>query len=106
MAEGDFWNKITAKIKWLRTQPESVKNSFVWISSVVVLLIIILLWFGIFRKYENRGADNGKNSELIQAGEKIKKDIEGKIKIPDIDLPSRETPSASPTASPAVSPNF
>lgn len=104
MAESDFWDKIYAKIKYLRAQPESAKVRYVWISSMFVLLIIILLWIGIFQKYENRGIDGGKNSELIEAGKKLKNDIENKIKVPDIDLPSKETPSISPEASPAVSP--
>ncbi|MBU3924658.1 hypothetical protein KJ854_01845, partial [Patescibacteria group bacterium] len=73
--------KIYSKIKWLRTQPESVKTRYIWVSAIVIFATVVLLWVGVFRKYERKAADDGKNSELIEAGEKLKNDIESKIKM-------------------------
>lgn len=93
----DLLDKIYAKIKWLRTQPESVKVRHIWAAAIIVLLVIVALWAGIFRKYERKSAGSGKNLELINAGEKIKNDLENKIKMPDINLPKNEiTPSPEP----------
>ncbi|MBU3925206.1 hypothetical protein KJ854_04695, partial [Patescibacteria group bacterium] len=58
------------------------------------------LWVGVFRKYERKAADDGKNSELIEAGEKLKNDIESKIKMSEL---PKVLPSISPEASPEVS---
>jgi len=100
----NLFDKISLKIKWLRTQPESVKTRYVWVSALIVFAIVVSLWAGFFRKYERTPADNGKNSELIKEGEKLKKEIENKIKVPDIKLPPKETPAVSPLISPKVSP--
>ncbi len=104
MNQGIF-DKIFAKIKWLRTQPESVKVRYIWVFAGVVFAIVALLWVGIFRKYERSSADDGKNSVLIEAGEKLKDDIESKIKMPDIKFPEN-SPEASPIASPEISPEI
>lgn len=88
-------DKIIAKIKWLRMQTESVKTRYVWIMALIVFAIVALLWAGIFRKYERKSAGGGKNLEFINAGEKIKNDLENKIKMPDINLPPN-SPEISP----------
>lgn len=87
--------KIYSKIKWLRTQPESVKVRYIWISALVVFAIVAILWVGLFRKYEKRAANNGKSTELIiEEGKKLKEEI-NKIKIPDIGS-STISPKPSP----------
>lgn len=96
--------KISLKIKWLRTQPESVKTRYIWISALVVFAIVVLLWVGLFRKYERNPVNNSDNSELIKEGERIKKDLESKLKVPNIKLPEKIITSASPEASPIISP--
>lgn len=95
--------KIIVKIKWLRTQPESVKIRYVWISAGIIFAIVVLLWIGLFRQYERKNSDNGINSEFIKAGEKLKNDIENNIKVPNMKLPSKEAPAVSPVISPLIS---
>ncbi|MDP3057566.1 MAG: hypothetical protein Q8N37_03540 [bacterium] len=99
----NLFDKIFAKIKWLRTEPESVKVRYIWISALVVFAIVAILWVGLFRKYERRAANNGKSTELIiEEGKKLKEEI-NKIKIPDIGSPTI-SPSVSPESSPIISP--
>lgn len=100
-------DKISLKIKWLRTQPESVKARYIWGTSLVIFAIVALLWIGVFRKYERTASDNGKNQELIEAEEKLKNDfnnLKDKIKIPDIKLSPTPAPEASPEISSEVIP--
>lgn len=106
MAGSDLKDKIYAKIKWLRTQPESVKTRYVWGLTLVVFAVVALLWVGLFRKYEKKSADNGKNSELTEAVKKIGNEIGDKIKVPDIKLPEKLTPTPTPTVSPETSPEI
>lgn len=96
-------DKIFAKIKWLRAQPESVKVRYIWISALAVFAIVAILWVGLFRKYERRAANNGKSTGLIiEEGKKLKEEI-NKIKIPDISSPTI-SPEPSPLVSPVISP--
>lgn len=100
--------KIFAKIKWLRTQPDSVKTRYVWGLGLIVFAVVALLWIGFFKKYERRSPDSGKGIDLlIDEGKRFKEDIGNKVKvpsIPSIDLPAKETPTPSPFAFPEVSP--
>lgn len=105
MNQGIF-DKIIIKIKWLRTQPENVKVRYIWVSAFVVFAIVAVLWVGLFRKYERKPADNGKNAELIKEGEKLKKELEDKIKFPEVNLPEKEKPSVSPEVSPIIPPEI
>lgn len=94
--------KITAKIKWLRTQPENVKVRYIWIFAVALFATVALLWVGLFRQYERKITDDGKSAQIIiEEGKKIKEDIGNKIK--DIKLPEI-SPIISPLISPEVSP--
>lgn len=103
MAESDFKNKIIVKIKWLRTQPENVKVRYIWISAFVIFAIVVMLWVGLFQKYERKAVNNGKSAELNEEIKKIKDDFGSKIKIPDIKLPEI-SPSVSPLVSPEATP--
>ncbi len=97
--------KILAKIKYIQSQPESVKVIYIWIFTGIVFAIVVLLWAGVFRKYERKAADDGKSAELIEAGEKLINDIKSKIKVPDSELPEN-SPEVSPIASPLMSPEI
>jgi hypothetical protein len=88
----------------LRTQPENVKVTYIWVSAVVVVAIVALLWVEVFRKYERKSIDNRNKSELIKEGEKIKEDIGGQIKVPNLDIPPKQL-LASPKVTPEVSLN-
>lgn len=104
-------DKITEKIKYLRVQPESVKNRYVFVSAIIVVIIVGLLWVKVFKKYEKRPESNGRNFDLINAGEKIKKDFEEKIKIPNFppaaDAPKAESmPKNDATSLPELSPSL
>lgn len=97
--------KIAAKIKWLRTQPESVKTRYVWIFGLIVFAIVVSLWVGVFKKYERVSPNDSKNMDLfIEEGKKLKKDINNEINFPGINLPVKATPLISPELSPAISP--
>lgn len=96
--------KIIAKIKWLRIQPENVKVRYIWIFTIVAFAIVVLLWLGLFRQYERKIADDGKSAQLIiEEGKKIKDEIGSKIK--DIKLPDL-SPLVSPLISPIISPKI
>lgn len=93
--------KIFAKIKWLRKQPDSVKTWYIWVSAMVVFAVVVLLWVGVFKKYERSSPDNNKSTEvLIGEGKKLKDNIDNTVK----ELKPKETPVASPEVSPEISP--
>ncbi|MBU4339104.1 hypothetical protein KKB43_01800 [Patescibacteria group bacterium] len=95
--------KIIAKIKWLRNQPENVKVRYITITALVIFVFVAVLWVGLFRKYEKKAPDDGKSTQLIiEEGKKIKEEL-NKIKMPDIKLPE-VSPEVSVEASPAISP--
>ena len=97
-------DKIYAKIKWLRSQPENVKVRYIWVSAFVFFVIVVLLWVGLFRKYQRKAVDDGKSSQLIiEEGKKIKEEL-NKIKMPDIKLPEA-SPTAMSSITPVMSPN-
>jgi hypothetical protein len=101
----NLFEKIAVKVKWLRTQPDSVKTKYVWVPGLIVFAVVFLLWVGLFKKYERSSPNDGKGSELlIEEGKRFKEEIGNKIKVPEINLPIKETPLISPGVSPEVSP--
>lgn len=100
-----FLDKISAKVTWLREQPDSVKTRYVWFLALLVFAAVMVIWAGIFKKYENSSSGEKGIDLIIEQGDKIKEDITRKIKDSNIEQMLKQTPSVSPANSPLISPS-
>jgi len=81
----NLFDKISAKIRHIQSQPEDVKIRIIWTISLLIISAIAILWVMVFRKYEIKPVNNTnifKKELQEKLEEKVKKDYNENIKIP------------------------